>query len=618
MIAAALPALRRHSGALIIVVVYFAFAGLWILLSDYLISLVVGDPGTFGLLSSIKGLLFVAVTAGLLYGLLRRRMTVVEVAAPPWPWLSLLVLAVTIAAVTALVIVHHTAEQRQLEIARLQAIAALKARHIADWLRERQLDAYLIQTSPYLAESYRAWQADRKPATWAKIIARLEQFRRNRFDSVLLFAPDGALLWHSTASPGEVPQEVVQSVAAAARTGHIQRVGPYRDAGEYIHLDFVVPLMIEQTLGAVIILHSDPAEWIYPTLAVWPVPSTSAEALLFRRDGDAVLYLNPLRHHPDGVLHVRLPLATERLISARVLRGEVAPGTVVEGTDYRGAAVFGVAQPVPDTDWWLLAKIDRAELHARVRATTVWIATIGVLLVLALGSALVLWRQHETLQRTLALHHIQAERLAALAAQRASDTRFYALVEQAPAGIYLWSDGRLQYVNPACAAIFGAAAPAEFIGVNLIEWIVPEDRARVAAELERSVAASTTFRCFCAGLHRAGHRIELELYGRGFHDDAQGQPAVIGFLSDISARVAAERAVRRQAAQLAARNAELERFNRVSVGRELVMIALKRRVNELARQLGQPPPFDLHFLEDEPRCAGTRGDGAHHEHRQPL
>ena len=47
------------------------------------------------------------------------------------------------------------------------------------------------------------------------------------------------------------------------------------------------------------------------------------------------------------------------------------------------------------------------------------------------------------------------------------------------------------------------------------------------------------------------------------------------------------------------RTEELERFNRQMVGREERMIELKREINERARQLGQPEPYDLSFLEQE-------------------
>jgi len=47
---------------------------------------------------------------------------------------------------------------------------------------------------------------------------------------------------------------------------------------------------------------------------------------------------------------------------------------------------------------------------------------------------------------------------------------------------------------------------------------------------------------------------------------------------------------------LAQRVQDLERFNRLAVGRELRMIELKRQVNELSEQLGKEPPYDLSVL----------------------
>jgi CheY-like chemotaxis protein len=61
---------------------------------------------------------------------------------------------------------------------------------------------------------------------------------------------------------------------------------------------------------------------------------------------------------------------------------------------------------------------------------------------------------------------------------------------------------------------------------------------------------------------------------------------------DIAERKAAEDGLRQRAA-------ELERFHRLSVGRELRMIELKREVNELARLGGRAAPYDLSRLEPE-------------------
>lgn len=75
---------------------------------------------------------------------------------------------------------------------------------------------------------------------------------------------------------------------------------------------------------------------------------------------------------------------------------------------------------------------------------------------------------------------------------------------------------------------------------------------------------------------------------------------LLSALSVTSSRKATEVALHRQADKL-------ERFNRATVRRKLDMIALKKRGNELSRQLGQDPPYARAFL-DAP-AARPKGGG---------
>jgi len=61
-----------HGATLRVVLVYAAFACLWILLSDHLVTMLFSDPQTIALVSTVKGWLFVGVTSLLLYGLIKR------------------------------------------------------------------------------------------------------------------------------------------------------------------------------------------------------------------------------------------------------------------------------------------------------------------------------------------------------------------------------------------------------------------------------------------------------------------------------------------------------------------------------------------------------------------
>jgi two-component system CheB/CheR fusion protein len=60
-------------------------------------------------------------------------------------------------------------------------------------------------------------------------------------------------------------------------------------------------------------------------------------------------------------------------------------------------------------------------------------------------------------------------------------------------------------------------------------------------------------------------------------------------------RARAIAALRAGEASLRASNHDLARFNRAAVGRELRMIELKREINEMCNQLGQPARYPLDF-----------------------
>jgi len=77
-------------------------------------------------------------------------------------------------------------------------------------------------------------------------------------------------------------------------------------------------------------------------------------------------------------------------------------------------------------------------------------------------------------------------------------------------------------------------------------------------------------------------------------------PAVERELRELEVHMAkkqAEAALALRVEELSRSNAELERFNRLAVGRELRMIELKREVNDLLGELGRDGLYDLTFAE---------------------
>jgi len=286
---------------LAITLIYAAFAALWILLSDKTVAWLFPDAEQLVQASMVKGWLFVAITSLLLFGLMRRLLGVEPSPLPRTGVRSLAwLLALVIAAVVALAaggIVYTVSQKQAVEVARLQAIADLKTRQIEDWLHERYANARFAQVNGAWLDLYRRWHLQRDASSREALREQLAQFRQlHSFGEVVVFDERGTPLWAVDDVSLAAAPELAAAVRAAAAGGEVSHLGPYRDPAGRLHLDFIAPLPGDRGQpGPVLVFHVAPADRLYPLVNQWPAPSASGEAFLFRRDGDAVLYLSDLR-----------------------------------------------------------------------------------------------------------------------------------------------------------------------------------------------------------------------------------------------------------------------------------------------------------------------------------
>jgi two-component system sensor histidine kinase/response regulator len=468
------------TASLTVALAYAAFGALWILVSDRVVAVLLNDPALIVIASTLKGWAFVAITALLLYQLMQRRSRAAEVAAglladpPLQPIGRLLALAlIAIAALTTVAIVHSIGQHRETETARLQAIVELKTRQIADWLDERRSDANFLNSSRLLAGHYLKWHERGDSSGRDQLLARLEQFRATKgYDRVLVIdEQEGS--WDS--GVGKIGIDPVLRATVLASTAKPGTPVYFRDAGGRLLLGFFTRFSaLGDHPGPVLVLSVDPASYLSPLLKTWPVPSASAETLLFRRDGDQMLFLNELRHRPDSAGKLRVPVATQKLLGAQVLRGEVEQGRLVTGVDYRGVDTLGVAQAVPGTDWFLVAKLDRAEFFEEAWREALWIAFIGLLVVFMTVSAALVMRQRRRLEDSRQDRAAQAEKLRAL-------ELLNALAESSQDCMFVKdAEGRYLLFNPAASEMVGKTQQ-EVLGRDDTELFPAEEAAWLMA-----------------------------------------------------------------------------------------------------------------------------------------
>ncbi|HET9992224.1 MAG TPA: PAS domain S-box protein [Kofleriaceae bacterium] len=127
---------------------------------------------------------------------------------------------------------------------------------------------------------------------------------------------------------------------------------------------------------------------------------------------------------------------------------------------------------------------------------------------------------------------VSAER-AALAALRASETRFRFLVEAAPDGVVILVRGAIVFINPRAAALLGTGTPEAALGQPIASLLPPED-ARLTGE--RIAEMFRTGVEMPPNEYRTLHDPNRVVEIKSIRCDWEGQPAVLAFARDVTER----------------------------------------------------------------------------------
>jgi PAS domain S-box-containing protein len=414
----------------------------------------------------------------------------------------------------------------------LAAVAHLKVREIVNWRGERLSDGNVLTKNPYLPQAVARWLADPEATNAEPLLIQFRSWQTHyRYSDVLLVDADGKVRLSLGGRRDRVHETTVPVLAAALRDRRVMltdlHVGPDNLPPR---INVVVPLSEANAVAtaprSAIILQTDAGDFLFPLIQAWPTPSPSAETLLIRREGDNVLYLNELRHRKGTALTLRLPLGDRHLPAARATRGE--NGTMT-GEDYRNVPVLAHALAVPGTKWFMVAKVDLAEINAPLRPQVASVsAIIGLLLLVAgLGAGVMMRQQH------VAFFRQKAEWV------RESELRYRRLFEAARDGVLILDaeTGQVVDVNPFMLELLGVTREV-FLGKKV--WELGFFKDLVANEAKfAELKAKQYIRYEDMALEgHDGKRHEVEFVSNVYLVD--GKKVIQCNIRDITARMLAE------------------------------------------------------------------------------
>jgi PAS domain S-box-containing protein len=465
--------------------------------------------------------------------------------------------------------------------AELNAIADTKVEQIAAWIAERRADALAISTDPFLAEAAQhCLQIDTQSAD-----SRLDQLHDRLsglkqaygYTAVALLDNDG----QRHLCVGDLPEDphlpelrsrVLQRKQAVLSELHRDNPdGP-------IELTLLAPLKLKfdgiERIAGMIYLRIDPEQYLFPLIQTWPLPSPSAETLLVRREGDDVLFLNELRHRKNTALNLRFAVSEPQLPAARAVLGQAG---LFEGEDYRQVPVLAAMWPVPGTAWFLIAKVDVAEIYAAAQRVALLVGMLVSVFIAAAGVGVGLWwRQQHAL---FLADHYRSE------LEREALVRHFDYLARYANDIVLLLDGegRVSEANDRAISAYGYSHDL-LRSLTLSELSDPDQREQISAQFAL-VESSGGLVYETTHQRKDGSLFPVEVSARPMR--IEGQLFFQHIIRDITERKQAEQALvrardesRQAEEQVKQRQAELAHVNRLST--------LGEMASSIAHELNQP------------------------------
>lgn len=537
---------------------YVILASLWIVYSGTLLDLLPFSHEIRADLEIYKGLLYVLVTAVLLYGLLRRwthanpaALAIDDAAGLRRNrilsrWFIAVGITLSIASLGLGYISYDFLKGLEYKKAeqQLAAVTQVKAHDIDGRIQHHLQYAQVAGDSSGLAIAVdELSEHGQLPPSQRKYVEqRLAALQAgNAYTRVALLGIDGTPRAFVGETPHPSSEKEIATLfhdAVEAKKPVIGNIHWYFDQEGLRRMrhQVVAPLLPQGPAGKVVggvLLELNPELRLIPLATSWPIPSKTIETGLAMKEVSGVTLLNSRageeRAPPRYVSFLEHP----EMIATQVAVG--ATDTPLQGLDYQGSSIIGYGVAIPDTNLLILAKMDIEEIEkpARSAATRMALAFFLFLAVCALAIYF-RWRgkdvQHQMMQQQAELQ------------KQALIKHFDYLNKYANDVILLLNDaGTIVEANDRAEVAYGKSRDA-LIGMHASELRAPSETEQFAVQWKALKDASGLV-YETRHVHENGVEFPVEVSSRRIETDHGA--LVQHIIRDISERKIAEQRARR-------------------------------------------------------------------------
>ena len=428
----------------------------------------------------------------------------------------------------------------------LFTLAALKKSEIATWRQQLLVDGEAIAENIYFSYRVQEWlKNEALPGHRGEITSWMTGQRSHPdYTDALLLDAQGTVRLSTAARSDPIDGQLRKSAVASLGTQKpVLSDLVTSDSNGHIYIDLLIPLLAldagDSPGVGILVFRIDPHKTLYPLIQNQPIRSATGETLLVRREGDTVLFLNELRHRKNTALSLKIPLSSKDMPAVRAAMGQEG---FFAGIDYRGVAVLAAVTAIPDSPWFLVAKIDVDEVLGPFRKE-VWFITLLVLALISVAgvSIMLFWRQQQS----------EAERRQyALELERRSISQQYEYLKKYANDIILLFDeqGTILEANDRALSAYGYSRE-ELLQLDIRQLRAPASRSSFEADI-RKIAEQGGLVFETLHQRKDGTIFPAEISARVVA--VEGKTLYQSIIRDISDRKQAEQALRESQEQFRA------------------------------------------------------------------
>jgi PAS domain S-box-containing protein len=330
----------------------------------------------------------------------------------------------------------------------LATLARLKINDVIHWRKERISDTrFIYHNITYKKLIYKFINNPDNNSIKKDVIDWLQPIKENHEYTDILIIDNSQKTYSLFKNNDSLDERDKQYYLESVRTKKVILGGLYKNQRtDKVSMCSFAPLFLsginKDRVFAVLILKINPAENLFPLIQLKSLISKTAETFIVRREGNSVLYLNELMNKKNSAFNFSLPLSMPELPSAKAVLGYKG---FFEGIDYNGNRVLADLNSIPNSDWFIVSKINNDEIYEPIREQAFLIILAAVFLILLGGFGVRNTLKNQKIkfyQKQLKLEHEKTELSKA--------------VDQSPASIIITDlNGCIEYVNPKFIEVSG-------------------------------------------------------------------------------------------------------------------------------------------------------------------